>query len=104
MARYWGKLIRKNKITADRVLLSPCLPAADTVDEIIQALCEPLDLPRPVILSKHLKELTQFHRTRFYPDDFMEPFAYDSFEVEQLIEKEEKKGINKPPSGMLKLD
>ena len=93
MARYWGKIIKKNKIAADRVILRADLPASDTIDEIVQAVCEPLDLPRPVILSKHIKELSVFHRTRFSADDFMESIAFDSFEIEELIEKEDKRKV-----------
>lgn len=57
---------------------------------MIQALCDPLDLPRPVILSKHLRDMGEFRHTRFRADDFIEDVPFDSFEVEELIEK--KKG------------
>ncbi|MEL7610104.1 MAG: hypothetical protein AAGU74_11450 [Bacillota bacterium] len=45
------------------------------------------DLSRPVMLSKHLKELEQFGRTVFKPADFMESVDFDRFEIEIVPEK-----------------
>ena len=87
MARYWGKIIRKQKILQDTVTEAPPIMTGEDFEQMIQKLCEPLDLPRPVILSKHLRDMTTFRRVRFLPGDFMEEVPFDSFEAEELIEK-----------------
>lgn len=45
------------------------------------------DLSRPVMLSKHFKELEQFGRTVFKQNDFMESVDFDRFEIEIIPEK-----------------
>ena len=62
---------------------------ADTFgwDAVLTELCRPLDLARPVLLQKHLRELEQFNRTAFRPSDFMEDVSFDRFEIELIIEK-----------------
>lgn len=87
MIRLWGIIRKNNKMRQNIVLELPGEALEDVLLEGVQALCEALDLPRPVLLSKHERELMQFHRTRFFPDDFMEPVQLDTFEVEQLLDK-----------------
>lgn len=87
MARYWGKIIRKQKILQDTVTEVPSILNSEDFEQMIQKLCEPLDLPRPVILSKHLRDMAAFRRVRFLPGDFMEEVPFDSFEAEELIDK-----------------
>lgn len=54
---------------------------------IIGELCQALQQSRPVILNKHIEQLTQFARTTFLPDDFLEDVAFDKFEVEIFPEE-----------------
>ena len=91
MARYWGKIIRKQRSISDTVTEAGPIFTGGDFEQMVQQLCEPLDLPRPVILSKHLRDMGSFRRARFLPGDFMEDVTFDSFEVEELVEK--KKGI-----------
>lgn len=83
MARIWGVLRIKEKIAADTVieLGEPVLDAA------LDALCQKLDVPRPVVLKKHRSEFFKFSRTRFKPDDFVETVHFASFEVELLHDR-----------------
>ena len=90
MGRYWGKILKNHKIVRDTVADGYAAGTAADFEQMIQALCDPLDLPRPVILSKHLRDMGEFRHTRFRADDFMEEVPFDSFEVEELNEK--KKG------------
>lgn len=87
MIRLWGMIRKNNRTRKDTVVELPGDALEDLWLEGVQALCDALDLPRPVLLNKHEKELTQFHRTRFFSDDFMEAVAFDTFEVEQLIDR-----------------
>ena len=50
-------------------------------------VCKELDLPRPVMLSKHERDLRQFSHVVFKPSDFIEPVAFDTFELTLFYEK-----------------
>ncbi len=56
---------------------------------VLHALCQALDLARPVVLQKHIAELDRFSHTAFRPGDFMEPVDFDRFEIEIFREKKE---------------
>lgn len=56
-------------------------------DKIIGETARALDLSRPVILQKHIRELLSFSRTVFKPADFMESVSFDKFEIEIFPEK-----------------
>ena len=83
MTRIWGILRIKEKIAVDIVveIEEPVLDGA------LDALCQKLDVPRPVVLKKHRAEFTKFSRTRFKPDDFVEGVHFASFEVELLHDR-----------------
>ena len=87
MIRLWGIIRQHHRMRQNEVVELE----GDTLEAVmldgIQALCEAMDLPRPVILKKHENELLNFHRTRFLPDDFMEPVTFDALEIEHLVEK-----------------
>ncbi len=87
MGRYWGKIVKHHKIVKDTVAEGYRADNMENLEQMIQALCDPLDLPRPVILSKHLRDMGEFRHTRFRADDFMEDVAFDSFDIEELIDK-----------------
>ena len=56
---------------------------------MIGQLCEDLDLSRPILLQKHLQELSRFSHVYFHPADFME--SVDFFRLEVVIFPETKK-------------
>ena len=85
MGRYWGKILKNHKIIKDAVADGYTTGTSEDFEQMIQALCDPLDLPRPVILSKHLRDMGEFRHTRFRADDFIEEVPFDSFEVEELL-------------------
>lgn len=88
MARIWGVLRRRDKIIKEHIASfeedSPSLEA------IIEALCIALDIPRPVVLSKHEHEYAQFFRTVLLPGDFIESVDFSRFEIEYLKEKKKR--------------
>ena len=54
---------------------------------VIDILCHALDIERPVILEKHIRDLTAFNRVVFKPSDFMDSTSFDRFEIEIFPEK-----------------
>lgn len=87
--KVWAKVITNHKIEREVVQefasARPLALAGWT--EVIISLVRPLDLAVPVILPKHIEELKKFSRTVFKPRDFMEPVAFDQFEMEIFLEK-----------------
>ena len=89
--RIWAKLIKRQKIQSE-VVREFSLARPSVIDEwtpVLHELCQALDLSRPVMLQKHANELERFSRTVFRASDFMEPIAFDTFEMEILQEKKE---------------
>lgn len=90
--RVWAKVITEQKIRRDAIGEYPTATAYDQEvwEEIIHDLCQQLDLSRPVLLGKHYRDLKQFSRVVFKPDDFMESVEFDRFEVELIQEKKKR--------------
>lgn len=90
--RIWAAKRTVNKIIGDVVISFDIRTKAEVDDwnPIIGELAEALDLARPVLLKKHIRDLDQFSHTAFLPSDFMEPFDFDKLTVEIFPEKDEK--------------
>ena len=75
--KLWGTVRKNNEIIRQHTIEYAGLTRgmAEGWDELIGPLCHELDLSRPVMLKKHLKELEDFSRVVFRADDFMEPLA-----------------------------
>lgn len=91
--KIWAKCVKDNKIYKDVVQEFALARPSDIPgwEAILLELCKELDLARPIVLTKHLKELTAFSRTQFTEDDFMESLPFDKFRVEILPEEKKKK-------------
>ena len=89
--RIWAKTILHQKIQSE-VVREFSLARPSDLDgwmPILHDLCQALDLARPIVLEKHIRELDQFSHTVFRQSDFMEPVAFDRFEIEIFPEKKE---------------
>ena len=87
--KLWGTVRKNNEIIRQHTIEYAGLTRgmAEGWDELIGPLCHELDLSRPVMLKKHLKELEDFSRVVFRADDFMEPVDFDKFEIEIFYPK-----------------
>lgn len=87
--KIWARLIQNQKITNDVVReFSSARPSCmEGWREIIIELVKPLDAACPVMLQKHIRELSRFGRTGFLPADFMESVDFDKLEIEIFPEK-----------------
>jgi hypothetical protein len=56
----------------------------------IHSICVEFDMPRPIVLNKHLRDIREFLVVKFLPDDFIEKVYFEKFEVEIFIEKKNK--------------
>ncbi|MPN48711.1 hypothetical protein SDC9_196323 [bioreactor metagenome] len=87
--RFWGIIRTDHRVINDTIIPGPL--KREVIDDVqaelaINELCRLLDLSRPVILYKHFKEIKNFGRTVFKQPDFMEPIAFDAFEMEIIPE------------------
>lgn len=90
--RLWGRLIKGQKILRQETV--PCDP--EDLQPALDVLCRALDLPRPLWLQKHTREIAEFGHTSFRADHFMEPIAFSRLEIE-LIQPEEKRKKTRDP-------
>ncbi|MCI6966927.1 hypothetical protein MR810_07370 [bacterium] len=90
--KIWAAIRTDNKIQQDTVMDFDGLSKARVEDwnPIIGELCHELDLARPVLLKKHLNDLTHFSHTTFTAADFMEPISFDKLTIEIFPEKKNK--------------
>ena len=82
--KVWGRTRRDNRTLQSETVTVQVKSALDVEDwsEPLSRLCQRMNLSRPVILKKHVRDLTQFNHAVFYPQDFMEPVDFDRFEIE----------------------
>lgn len=82
--KVWGKTRLDNRTVSSHTVTLQVKSAIEVDDwsEPFAKLCHEMDIARPVILSKHVRDLETFGHTVFYPADFMEPVRFDRFEVE----------------------
>ncbi len=82
--KLWGKTRLDDRTVSSETVTVAAKSANEVEDwsEPFSRLCHKLNLSRPVILKKHVRELEQFSHTVFFPADFVEPVDFDRFEVE----------------------
>lgn len=90
--RLWAT-VRDNQRILREVMIEAAYNKREQVEDwaaILSEACQALDLARPVLLKKHIRDLTSFSRAVFKPEDFMEPVSFQRFEVEAFFDKEKK--------------
>ena len=82
MFRIYAKLIKNNKVKADFVYELQNDFAIHDFFEYLQEICANLDIPTPILLTKHIKNFLIFDSTTFIEEDFVESFPYDKLLLE----------------------
>jgi len=91
----WVRAIRHSKIAKHDT--EPC--DHEDVLEALYAVCQRMDLARPLWLPKNQREWDEFSQTRFLPSQFMESVPFDRLEIEFINPKAEKKRSTDPRNG-----
>ena len=91
----WVREIKHSKILKHDT--EPC--DHDGVQDALQAVCQRMDLARPLWLEKNQREWDEFSQTRFLPSQFMEAVSFDRLEIEFINPKAEKKRSTDPRNG-----
>ena len=82
-------LRKKHKLVHTSTVNCPeGLVPLDTITECLEPVLVPWDIPRPIVLARHCRDLESFGRVIFRPSDFVEPFPYDQLEVELSVRPE----------------
>ena len=97
--RIWAKTIQHQKIRSEVVREFALARPSDLSGwmPVLHELCQALDLSRPIVLEKHIRELDQFAHTFFRQSDFMEPIGFDRFEIEIFPEKSKNENFDSRP-------
>ena len=90
-AGIWVRLMHKNKIEKD--ITVPCVHEA--WQEALEEACHQLDVGKPMILPRHLRDWAQFSQARFLREHFVESVSFDRMEVE-FIDPDQKKHKTNP--------
>lgn len=88
--RIWGKLIKKNKIIKDEVVISNI--AGDYQDNLkacITELCNKMDISKPYWLPPNVSEYNRRRKTSFNENHFIDQIDFDKFVIEELDVKHE---------------
>lgn len=86
MYRLWGKLIKQNRIL-DSVVIE--YNGDSTNDDIklnfcLEEICIHFDLQKPSWYSSNEQDYSQFFRTRFTQQNFIESIDFDYLEIELI--------------------
>ncbi len=87
MIKIWFKLITDDKIIKSTVFSHDEMFSIDNFTYCINTVCNDLDVPSPIILTKHLFHYINFNTTTFTKDDFVETFDYDKMVLENVYEE-----------------
>lgn len=89
MFRVWGKIIQKNHLIRDTVVVIPGKEMSRTakVYEALRQICYEFDLAVPVWLDQNKRDFIQVARTRFNRDNFIEGISFDYLDF-QVIEED----------------
>ncbi len=90
--KVWAKVLTEHRIMNETVReFSSARPSdLEGWSVLLHALCQDLDLARPVLLNKHMNDLARFSRVVFKKADFIEAVDFDAFEIEILPEKKKR--------------
>lgn len=81
MIHYWAKVINDDKIVTTFTLKENKLNL-DEITNNISKICYELDLPTPIVLSKHKNHFANYSSATFLPTDFVEPVKFQKFVIE----------------------
>ena len=95
--RLGGLIKKRNKMAAQHTAFVAHGEGSWTEEELYDAMgdiCHQLDIARPVMLDRHVKDFNDFKRVSFRASDFIEKVDFDRFELE-LIDDQEAKNKNR---------
>ena len=80
MTRLWVRMIKHHRVQKQET--PEC--TWENIGETLTEVCRTWDVPRPIWLGKHEREMNDFRRTAFTAEHFMEEIPFDRLEIEFL--------------------
>ena len=90
MLKFWLRIYKDGKLTADTVCDVKDTSAKDILDNCLKECCYTLDIPNPMIMKKHINDIKMYSLTKFLPDDFPESVEFDRVEINVFDDKKKK--------------
>ena len=90
--RLWIRLVKGHRTLRDVTV--PC--TRDDPREALRLGLKQLDLSQPVWLRRHQADWEQYALTRFTPEHFVEPVAFERMEISYIYAEGEKKARREP--------
>lgn len=92
MLKFWVRTYGNGKLLQDAVCDALQKAGAQrTLEAGLKECCYQLDLPNPMIMSKHVRDMQTYSLTRFLPDEFPEAVDFDRMEVTVFDDSKNKK-------------
>ncbi len=88
--KLWIKTIKGEKITQSVLYDVKGLYSPQNLLEYLTEICFNLDIPRPIVIQKHLLDMEKFNHTIFKANDFVETVDFDKLWIEVAISKNKK--------------
>ncbi len=88
--KLWARTTLGEKITRNFLFPLPGRLDILQLPDYLTAICGELDIPRPMILNKHFRQLNKFNHVVFKPDCFIESVDFDRFTVEIAVDSTKK--------------
>ncbi|HEY8443193.1 MAG TPA: hypothetical protein VIL24_00080 [Clostridia bacterium] len=89
MFSIWVRALKEEKLKKNAVINFEGKFDKDKFFDYVSSACNELDIPTPVILSKHINHFTAFNNTQFTKDDFVESIDFDKLVFEYCKDDQE---------------
>ncbi|MBQ2712573.1 MAG: hypothetical protein IJF71_04270 [Clostridia bacterium] len=85
MFKIWAKTIINHKVRKNEIFVFEERFDASLFWDYLAEICYKLDLPTPVLLSKHVNSFVEFHSAKFVPGDFIDAVDFDELVLEDVV-------------------
>lgn len=92
MLKFWLKLYADGRLINDAVCdCCDNYPSEKVLLDGLKNCCYQLDIPNPIVLKKHVKDICEYSLTRFTPSDFPESVEFEKADVNIFDDSKTKK-------------
>jgi hypothetical protein len=90
MFSIWVRTLKEDKLQKNQITSFEQKFKKEEFFDYVSKICNELDIPTPVILSKHINHFVSFNNTSFIKEDFVEPIDFDKLILEFCKEDDSK--------------
>ena len=82
MLHYWTKIINDEGKIVNSTTIETKKFVVGELHGLLSQACDQLDVPTPIILSKHINNLQNYNSATFLPADFIEKINFNKMVLE----------------------